>query len=275
MRLRYISDLHLEFLKPQQFKKFLYKFPLPKPSSNEVCILAGDIGNPYDSKYACFMNHISQHFTKTYVIAGNHEYYQKSKSMEETNEHLEEYFEQFDNISYLNNKYEIYQNHCFIGSTLWSKITNPAYEINDVYNIPNFDYIKYNRLNRMCVDFLEDAVAQNNNCVIVTHHIPSPNFIDIKYKKPSMLPYNQWFYSDMDAFIDANKDKIKCWIYGHTHTPALYNQSGVTFACNPIGYPNENPSSDLHKIIVLDNASDNNDDKQFVEEKDKEIEKPL
>ena len=43
--------------------------------------LAGDIGNPYQSNYNIFMNFISKSFKKSYVIAGNHEYYNKTKTI--------------------------------------------------------------------------------------------------------------------------------------------------------------------------------------------------
>jgi len=41
--------------------------------------------------------------------------------MKETNDYLIDYFQKFDNT------YEHYDNYCFIGTTLWSKITNPEY----------------------------------------------------------------------------------------------------------------------------------------------------
>jgi len=148
MRLRYLSDLHLEFITPNKIDKLIYKikpntddFTTPScgaaPQNFEICILAGDIGNPYGSNYDKFMKHINKTFKKSFVIAGNHEYYSK-KSMNDINDYLDHYFKQFDNIRFLNNDFEIYENHCFIGTTLWSKITNPNYEINDVYNITDF-----------------------------------------------------------------------------------------------------------------------------------------
>lgn len=241
MKIRYLSDLHLEFIKPHKLANFIKKII---PNNDEICILAGDIGNPYQPNYDTFMKFIDKSFKKTFVIPGNHEYY-NTKLMNETNLHMENYFNQYKNISFLNNNHEIYNNYCFIGTTLWTKITNPVYEINDVYNIPNFDYIKYNRLNMLSKDFLENIVKNNNNCIIITHHVPSVDLIDPKYKTPKMLPYNQWFYCDMNDFIKDNTDKIKCWIYGHTHMPAYNLIYGIPFLCNPIGYPNENPKSDF------------------------------
>jgi predicted phosphohydrolase len=252
MKLRYFSDLHLEFIKPNKVKYFIKQI---HPGLDEICILAGDIGKPYQLTYNIFMNFININFKKTFIIAGNHEYYNKKKMIYETDAFLENYFEQFENISFLNNEYEIYENYCFIGTTLWSKITNPLYKINDVYSIPNFDYNQYNILNKECVDFLKNTLDNNKNCIIITHHIPSKSLINIKYKTPDMLPYNQWFYCDMDELIDINKDKIKCWFYGHTHTPSNIIINEIPFLCNPIGYPNENKIINFKKSITIPNKN--------------------
>ena len=97
MKVRYFSDLHLEFIKPNEIEKFIKKIP---SGINEICILAGDIGNPYQKTYDIFMNFISKNFKKTFYITGNHEYYNKTKTIQETNEFLEGYFQQFNNISF-------------------------------------------------------------------------------------------------------------------------------------------------------------------------------
>ena len=246
--IRYLSDLHLEFIKPNKIKHFIKQIP---SGLDEICVLAGDIGNPYQSNYDIFIKFISKNFKKIFVISGNHEYYNKIKTIEETNDFLKEYFNKFNNISFLNNSYEMYCGYCFIGTTLWSKITNHEYKINDVYNIPNFDYIQYNKLNMNSVEFLEDVLQNNDNCIVITHHMPSNSLIDIKYKTEKMLPYNQWFYCNMNGLIDTKKDKIKCWIYGHTHTPSYNIINGIPFLCNPIGYPNENSKLDFQKNIII------------------------
>lgn len=243
--IRYLSDLHLEFIKPNKMEQLI------PPGINEICILAGDIGNPYQSNYDIFMNFISKNFKKTFVIAGNHEYYNKIKTMEETNKFIKNYFSNFHNITFLDNNYELYENYCFIGTTLWSKITNPNYKINDVYNIPHFDYIKYNRLNMLSVDFLEDTLKNHENCIVITHHIPSDSLIHIKYKTQKYIPYNQWFYCNMDELIQTNKNKIKCWIYGHTHTSSNIKINDIPFLCNPIGYPNENEILNFQSTIQI------------------------
>ena len=249
MKLRYFSDLHLEFMKPNKILKFINK--IKKGDPDEICILAGDIGNPYKYNYQTFIDFINRSFQKTFIIAGNHEYYNKMKKIKETDDYLREYFLKFNNISYLNNEYEIYNNYCFIGTTLWSNITNSAYKINDLEQIPHFDIQQYNQLNNQSIEFLNNAIRDNTNCIIITHHVPSFNLIDSKYKTNELMPYNQWFYCDLDNFISLNRNKIRCWIYGHTHTLAYNVIYNIPFICNPIGYPNENKNLDFEKNIEL------------------------
>lgn len=272
MRIRYLSDLHLEFIKPNQIQNFIkrivpLKYHQYQQTSNdtandtasnitdntEVLVLAGDIGNPYQENYHIFMQHVSKNFKKTFCIAGNHEYYGKKK-MEETREHLKTYFKQYDNISFLDNQVEMYENYRFIGTTMWSHVSNPEYEINDVYSIPGLNYKTYNKMNEECLEFLNktlETTETTKNNIIITHHQPSYLLVDRKYKEPKMNPYNQWFYCDMDNFIIKNSDKITCWIYGHTHTALNSFVNSVPTYCNPVGYPGENTNVDYEKYFMV------------------------
>ena len=78
MKLRYLSDLHLEFLTKSKLEKIITHI-IPGVT-NEICILAGDIGNPISENYDIFMNFIDKHFEKSFIIPGNHEYYNKTKN---------------------------------------------------------------------------------------------------------------------------------------------------------------------------------------------------
>ena len=243
MKIRYLSDLHLEMVRPNKIQQWLESIP---PGLDEVCILAGDIGNPEHYQYDVFMKFISQNFRKAFVIAGNHEYYHHT--IEETNEQLASYFNLFENITFLKDSCEVYEGYCFVGTTLWSNVTNPKFKINDMYRIQGFDYVQYNQLHRDSVAFLEKALQQEN-CIVITHHLPSYELIDAKYLLPAMRPYNQWFYSHMDPLF--NSDKIKAWFYGHTHTPCKKVIQDIPFLCNPIGYPGENTEVDFQAVFEL------------------------
>ncbi len=237
--IRYLSDLHLEFLNHKNIDNLLHNI---KPDIKAICVLAGDIGNPYLANYDIFMSYISKSFKHAFVIAGNHEYYNKKYNINEINDYLKKYFMKFDNISFLNNTYEYYDNYCFIGTTLWSHVTDIYSEINDVYKIKDFDYEDYNELNKKSINFITSILNNdhNNNCIVITHHLPSYLLIDDKYKKPKIDRYNQWFYCDLDHVIKEHSNKIKCWFYGHTHTPSNIMIHNVNLVCNPIGYPDEN-----------------------------------
>ena len=78
MKLRYISDLHLEFLKPHKVEKFIKQIP---SGLDEICVLAGDIGNPFKQHYDMFMKFVRKNFKKVFVIAVNHEYYNYSHTI--------------------------------------------------------------------------------------------------------------------------------------------------------------------------------------------------
>jgi predicted MPP superfamily phosphohydrolase len=254
MIIRYFSDIHLELLHMHKInvKSIIDKI---KPNKEHICILAGDIGDPYSKNYNIFMNHINTSFKKTFVIAGNHEYYNNFKTIEETNEYLTKYFKDnnLNNISFLNNTFEHYEDSCFIGTTLWSNINDPKYKINDVYSIKDLDIEKYNTLNKTSRVFLKNVIntTDTNNNIIITHHIPTELLIHPKYLTPKMKPYNQWFYSNMEIFINENGKKIKCWLYGHTHTPSNCIINNTRFICNPIGYIDENDYQDYDKTIEL------------------------
>ena len=244
MRIRYLSDLHLEFIRPHKIHNFIRKNIRPG-GPDEICVLAGDVGNPCDANYDAMMKFADTNFKQTFVIPGNHEYYKHT--IADTNQFMADYFEQFANVTFLNNSHAYYNNYCFIGTTLWSHISDPTYKSNDMYNIVDFDWQQYNELHRTCREYLEDTVKKNSNCIVLSHHMPMSRLTDDKYKTAQMAPYNQWFSCDLDEFIRQYQGNIKGWIYGHTHTPSdnvIYN---IPFLCNPIGYLNENLKNHFNK----------------------------
>jgi hypothetical protein len=82
--------------------------------------------------------------------------------------------------------------------------------------------------------------------------MPSESLIAPKYKTQQMIPYNQWFYCNMDNLIHSHGNKIKCWFYGHTHTPSSISINNIPFLCNPIGYPNENSKINWNANIIIE-----------------------
>lgn len=74
MKIRYLSDLHLEFLSEKSVRGIIDKIKSDSGSlshSDEVCVLAGDIGYPSSDNYKIFMEFINDYFVKSFMITGN------------------------------------------------------------------------------------------------------------------------------------------------------------------------------------------------------------
>lgn len=252
IKIQYFSDLHLEFIEPNKIRK-IYKNIIPNA---EICVLAGDIGLPFQQSYTDFLIYMNNIFKHIFLITGNHEYYQikenSNKTIEEINNKINEIIlsNNLNNIHFLNNSSFDLNNYRFIGTTLWSKIFLPKYTVNDKINIHNFSVENNNKLFNENYEFIEEEIKKaeidNKKLIVITHHVPSFNLINDKYKTGYMSLYNQCFASQCDSLI---KEPILCWIYGHTHMKDSNKINNIDCLVNPIGYPGENNSTDFNKII--------------------------
>lgn len=240
MKIQYISDIHLELMSPYYVSQFMKQF---NPIA-DVCILAGDIGNPFTNTYKNFLKFLNESFKKVFIIAGNHEYYKNS--VQGTKHQLKEVAKPYANISILDNSYEDYDSYRFIGTTLWTEVTEPQYTINDI----NYISIEnYNSLHYDCVKFLKECIVPNS--IVITHHLPINALTHVKYKVGFMAKYNQWFNANLDAFIKENSQNIKAWFYGHTHSRSVQKIYDVDFYCNPLGYVDENRYEDINIVCKI------------------------
>jgi hypothetical protein len=104
----------------------------------------------------------------------------------------------------------------------------------------------YNKLYLDCYNYLEKTINESSKeLIIITHHMPSYDLITPKYKKNM---YNQCFASDCSKLFN---NKIKLWIYGHTHDPNDAIINNIRFVCNPYGYPSENINICNDKIVTI------------------------
>jgi predicted phosphodiesterase len=247
MLIQYVSDIHLEFLQ---------KLPAINVKADILC-LAGDIGYPYSGIYKDFLIKMNETFKKVFIITGNHEYYMLGKNtchtMDEINNKIISLIKEYDlkNVTFLNNSYEEYEGYTFVGTTLWSKI--PSQNINDIHcmndfkQINNMTYDTYNMLHKLSYKFINTIMSTMDNTkkiIMITHHLPSFQFVDEKYK---MSSFNCFYASECDAYF---KEPIKAWIYGHTHTPNKNIINNIQFVCNPKGYPSENSIIKFETIEV-------------------------
>lgn len=238
MRIQYASDLHLEFRDNSQFLQ-----SCPLEVVGDILVLAGDITLFGKNKYInnSFFDWCSEHYEQTYIIPGNHEYYEGVDLAESIKE-----FEMMirPNVRYINNKSIKHGDTELFFTTLWCRI--PPTEILPVqlgitdchriiYQSERFTANNYNDLHETCMDWLTSSIQESaaKHKIVVTHHCPTLRFVDPRFITSNV---NSAFCINLDKFIE-NSD-IEYWIFGHTH----YNGGSGTYIgntlmlCNQLGY---------------------------------------
>ena len=235
MKIQYASDLHLEF---RENKEFLKANPIQ--ASGDVLVLSGDIV-PFAvmDKHKDFFSYVSDNFTATYWIPGNHEYYgfDLATKCGVLNEKIR------NNVFLVNNNAVVLDDVKFIFTTLWSKIS-PAYEwqiersMSDFHVIKNgkfrFTAERYNELHAESLAFLEKELASEFDLkkVVATHHVPTLMNYPEQYKGDML---NEAFAVELFDLIEATAPD--CWIYGHTHGNTPDFEIGKTrMLTNQLGY---------------------------------------
>lgn len=245
MKIQLLSDLHTEFM---DYDEAMLLFEQIKTNA-DILVLAGDIGNPNIPNYQLFLSAVSNHYPKVFLVAGNHEYY--GGTIDDTNEKIHQLCTSFPNVTFLNNSMEVYAGHCWIGTTLWTDVDpSTRHLINDCHRIEGADMHTFRSLHSGARSFLEATLTDcPTPCIVITHHLPSFQLIDDRYKND---PYNIWFASNLDDVLHKHQDRITYWFYGHTHLPKDAILHNVHMVCHPLGYEHEwTPSMCYHKILDL------------------------
>lgn len=250
MKIQYASDLHLEF---RENTEFLSLHPLEV--KGDILVLAGDThvfkGKSWENHP--FFEWCAGHYEQTYIIPGNHEYYEKV----ELSERFDNY-ENFirENVRYINNRSIVMGNVELFFTTLWTIIPPTAVVavqmgLTDCYRIKyqsrSFTAQDYEALHQSCVAWLSGALNASTakHKVVVTHHQPTLRISDPRFVSS---PINSAFAVDMDKFIE--RCDVEYWIYGHTH----YNGGSGTvigktsLLCNQLGYVRHNE----HNLFLHD-----------------------
>lgn len=242
-RVRIISDVHLEFHKdPGHWTEEFCALP-----AADYLILAGDMCTYKTiSVFRDFLKRVSPLYKKIFYVLGNHEYYGieewVSASLRKTprlNLTLMYRIElaSISNLVLLDN--ERYDDGLIsvYGTTLWSDIAGMAWlMMRDSDYISRTDYLDKHLAALKGLTKLEPGAVD----IVVTHHMPSFEFVDPKYASLGEEK-NSGFASSCERFFDRPR---KAWVFGHTHTPMRRAVDGVEFICNPVGYPGENATKE-------------------------------
>lgn len=240
MKVRYASDLHLEF--DQRFME------LERSVGEDVFVLAGDIENgSYGVKWARAM------ITERPVIyvLGNHELYHGhwDKVLEECLQAAAG-----SHVHVLEREGVVIGGYRFLGTTLWTDFNGwgpdrAAESIQAAGERMNDFHIVW-KGNRAAPSVLrpEDTIeryhgnvawlnqeiaASKQPVVVVTHHGPSMKGCPPQYQGDILTPA---FLSDAEWLV---RPPVRGWIYGHTHYSTEFQVNGIPVVTNQAGYPRE------------------------------------
>ncbi|MGQ7260745.1 metallophosphoesterase [Vreelandella sp. V005] len=239
MRLRILSDLHLEFFDGHR--------DLPDVDA-DVVILAGDIHRK--SEGLAWARHRFPDMPIIYV-PGNHEFY--GTCMPLLREALAEEAERLD-IELLDNREITLGGVRFYGTTLWTDFAlyagnptkDPAHTVSKALRyMPDFKIVQSSpgvtltpqmsqQLHTEALAWLEGELAQpfDGPKVVISHHAPMHDCIPDQYLGDALSPA---FASNLPHLMG----KMDIWVHGHVHEPIDILRNGTRIIANPGGYPYE------------------------------------
>lgn len=259
-----ISDTHIDLLKNvNKLNDLTAKYLKNNVNvnniilKNKILILAGDIGNPLIESYWNFLEDCASKYKHVIFITGNHEYYCKNLDIKYTIDEIDELIElrssTIDNLHFLQKKSIILDDIQYIGCTLWTKISkNDEIMISKSMNDYRQIYKSKNKLisadetsiiHDNHVKWLKNILKNELPTIVITHHLPSLQLIDKKYRKYSDI--NHAFYTNLENIFNSN---IKLWVAGHTHMSKKVTINKVPIIVNPLGYIGENNNTIIEEF---------------------------
>jgi predicted phosphodiesterase len=264
MRIKLVSDLHLEF-------SDIY---IKNDRDYDVLILSGDIMlsedlhnvpvpvNPYTpgairemnnklaraQRFRDFLSRVSFQFPHVIYVAGNHEFYHGKwvKGIQ----YLREECARYPNIHFLEKDCWELDDVTFVGGTLWTDMNKhdplTLHAVRDMMN--DFRVIRnddkgFTALkpadtairHRETLQYIKHVVKEHpdRKFVVVGHH--SPSYMSIHKQFDNQHLMNGAYHSDLSEFI-LDHPQIKLWTHGHTHHPFDYMIGETRIVCNPRGY---------------------------------------
>lgn len=258
MKIQIASDLHLEL----QSKTKLEVLP-----EADVLVLAGDVHKIPKSLKKFFNRVLEQKSLPIIYVLGNHEYYHRCfpGALEEYREACSE----FPQVHLLEKEMVEIRGVQFLGTTLWSDISDPLDALSVQAGITDFKYDKkahkpviaiqgnydgmtpfvWTREHMECREWLERALDARNPrkpTVVVTHCAPTKAV----HPKRFLGSLRRAAYeSELSGLMEKYEPEL--WVYGHDHGPRVDTKIYETrVVCNQMGYYFEKGTSTYSPWIV-------------------------
>jgi Icc-related predicted phosphoesterase len=260
VKIKIVSDFHVEFWNFNKFERLLDKYLPPHPDDKQtVLCCAGDMGvyAQYPSTYKLLFQLLSQRFRRVIIVPGNHSWYSSAGIWGNEAEFWKDK-KLPKNVSYLDNGFTIIDGVAFIGSCLWTDFScsDPLAIMDASRGMNDFRCIKVRNyevsgvygtvINSACLtpedtvvrhyvsrQFIEKSLALNRDkpCVVISHHAPSFQSVSDRFKADSL---NAAFYSNLEELILHYQPAV--WAHGHMHDSKDYLIGDTRVVCNPLGY---------------------------------------
>jgi len=248
-KLQIVSDVHLEFLKKSSF-------PNITPHAANLALL-GDIGKPFLDTYKDFLEVQSKAFKNVFVLMGNHEYYNSSKTVEVILAKARDVCSLFPNVHLLErDTYDITDNTRILGCTLWSMIN--AYSAKCMND---FEKIKIkNNTAKMALDRptyvswhirdvawlnseISKAKTEGKKVVVLTHH---GALLEMSGQYVGSA-ISSAFVSDLRHLFC---DPVIAFASGHVHSNVDVYLNNIRSVSNALGYPGEKGTEYKENITI-------------------------
>lgn len=243
MKLWIISDIHLEFGQ---------RFSHTPPEGTDVLVCAGDVSTKGIVPSIQWLADAYAHTLPVIFVPGNHEFY--SASVEESIRDARKFAAGFANIHFLENDAVEIGGVRFLGGTLWTDFRlfgrNPDVSMsyaqsgmNDFRKIKfskqpyrKFKPIDAHRMHVQTRDFISAELRKHTplKTVVVTHHAPSPQAIDLGFRHD---PLSACYASDLEDLLYEVGPAL--WVHGHVHHRNDYMIGDTRVVSNARGYPGE------------------------------------
>ena len=243
MKIKLLSDLHLEFKNPI------------RPGEGDVLCLAGDITTA-DDIHTDWFREAADSYNKVFYILGNHEHYYGDirTSFDKIREAID------PRIVMLEDNSQVYEGVHFVGSTLWTNYNNGDADVMDEASRVMSDYSLvrdgagaltpssiYNR-NDNTRRWLNTALPTLRGPVVVmTHHAPCYDSVTFPGYGSQM---SHCYASDMKHEMFSNPN-IAYWFHGHAHRNNDYVINQTRVMSNACGYYNDGMNKDFNPNLTV------------------------
>ena len=282
MKIAFISDLHVDSLpEPSQVIDCILERVLSiKP---DVFIIAGDIASP-TQLFVNTLHAFSSLPCEKILVAGNHDIWVESSSLEKGIHSGVKYSKILPQISRRNNfiflkdtPYRI-NGVGFAGTIGWYDYTFRNKAFDTLFSLDTYSNKKYGdrftwndlkfahwieeNQNRRKNDSLiaremEDSLKNQiqllsrkhiDTIVVITHHLPFQKMVFY----PNRLPFDffsAYMGSEGLGTVILNEPSVKYVICGHSHIKSTHRIGNLHAMKSPLGYPREWRTKDLKKLI--------------------------